>query len=46
MYFKEDVCILVLTEEDMMVLKKTNCPVSVSGGGVKRLPRYSQGKIK
>jgi len=43
---KEDVCLLVLTEEDMMVLKKMNCPVPVPGGGVKRLPRYSQGKMK
>lgn len=26
MYFREDVCLLILTEEDALVLKETNCP--------------------
>ncbi len=26
MYFKEDVCLLVLIEEYALVLKETNCP--------------------
>ncbi len=26
MYFKEDVCLLVLIEECALVLKETNCP--------------------